>query len=357
MKNNINHFAGCLLGGALGDALGAPVQALTYKQITREYGHDGVADLEPNIYGLAEVTNNTQLTLFTAEGLLRDKCRRDKKGVEKDLRETTNVIYRAYLRWLYTQGLSTSNWSGSDYDGWLVGVKALYVKKEMTTTWATTCITTLGKGVKGRLSKPVNNSKTCGSVIRVAPVGLFSDTGDQAFELGKRVGAITHGHPDAYYSSAAMALLIYHIIQGMSIMDATLDVINELKKQDDTELCVEKLEQAICLYETKLPYMRALKELGAGKEAVEVLAIGVYCSLVYSNDMVEALRLAVNHGGDSDSIGSITGNIVGAYLGKDAIPEDWLSKLELAKEIEEMATDLYTRHCPHQDWEARYPGW
>lgn len=354
MKNNINHFAGCLLGGALGDALGAPVETLTYKEITREYGHDGVMDLQCGIHGFAEITNDTQLTLFTAEGLLRDKCRRDKKGIkQKDLRETTNVIFRAYLRWLYTQGLSTSNWSGSDYDGWLVKVKPLYVNKEI----ATTCITTLGKGIKGRLSKPVNNSSTCGTVIRVAPVGLFADTRKEAFELGNRVGAITHGHPLAYYSSGAMGLLIHNIIEGMSIMEATQDVISELQRHENTEKLIDKLELAIDLYKTKTPYMRALKELGGGREAIETLAIGVYCSLTYPDDIVKALRLAVNHGGDSDSTGSVTGNIVGAYLGKEAIPAEWLSKLQLAKEIEEIAVDLHTRHCHKEDWGTRYPSW
>ncbi len=353
MKNNTNHFAGCLLGGALGDALGAPVETLTYKEITREYGHDGVVDLQCNIHGLAEITNNTQLTLFTAEGLLRDKCRRDKKGIPKDLRETTNVIYRAYLRWLYTQGLSTSNWSGSDYDGWLVGVKALYVNKEMTTT----CITTLGKGVKGRLSKPINNSSTCGTVIRVSPVGLFADTREEAFELGSRVGAITHGHPLAYYSSGALALLVHNIIEGMTIIEATLDVINELKKHENTEEIIEKLELAIDLYKTKRPYMRALKNLGSGREAIETLGVAVYCSLTHPDDIIKALVLAVNHGGDSQSTGSVTGNIVGAYLGKNEIPTEWLSKLQLAKEIECMSEDLYTRHCHEEDWGSRYPSW
>ncbi len=353
MNNNINHYAGCLLGGALGDALGAPVETLTYKEITKEYGHDGVVELQCNIYGLAEITNDTQLTLFTAEGLLRDKCRRGKKGAEKDVRETTNVIYRAYLRWLYTQGLSTSHWDDSDYDGWLVGVKALYAKKEI----ATTCITTLGKGVKGRLSKPINNSSTCGTVIRIAPVGLFADTKDEAFDLGKRVGAITHGHPLAYYSSAAMAVIIYNIVHGMDIMEATLDAIKELEKRENTQELIEKLKQAIELYETKASYMRALKTLGSGREAIESLAIGVYCSLSCPDDIVEALRLAVNHGGDSDSTGSITGNIVGTYLGKEAIPQDWLNKLQLAKEIEQMAVDLNTRHCHEEDWSKKYPSW
>ena len=272
-----------------------------------------------------------------------------------NLRETTHVIFRAYLRWLYTQGLSTSNWTRNDYDGWLVGVKKLYsyANKDIETT----TITSLGKGVAGRLSRPINNSSTCGAVIRVAPVGLFSDTRDEAFELGKRVGAITHGHPLAYYSSGAFALLIYNIIHGMTIKEATLDVIQELKAYEEAKGCVDKLELALELHDKKTPYLRAFKELGSGRQAVEALGIGVFCALTYPQDMIKALTLAVNHSGDSDSTGSITGNIVGAAVGRDAIPQDWIDKLELAKEIEIMATDLATRHCHQEDWAKKYPSW
>lgn len=355
MKKNINHFSGCLLGGALGDALGAPVQMLTYRQITDEYGPDGIDDLQCGIHGLAEVTNDTQLTLFTAEGLLRAECRREKRGEDKDLRTTTNVVFRAYLRWLYTQGLSTSNWSHSDYDGWLVKLRPLHAHRVKVIE--TTTITSLGKGIKGRLSKPINNSTTCGAVIRIAPVGLLAETREEAFELGVRVGAITHGSQIAYCTAGAMALLIHNIIEGMSIMDATLDIISELNKYENTEKAVEKLELAIDLYDKKYPSMQALNRLGRGREAVEALAIGVYCALNYPNDILQAIKLAVNHNGDSDSTGSITGNIVGAYLGKDAIPEGWLSRLELAKEIEDIAADLHTQHCDDENWKVRYPSW
>ncbi len=353
MKNNINHYAGCLLGGALGDALGAPVETLTYKEITREYGHDGIQELQCNIHGLAEITKDTQLTLFTAEGLLRAKCRQDKRGIKKDINDTTTIVFRAYLRWLYTQGLSTSNWADGDYDGWLVGLKPLYATRANKTS----CITTLGKGIKGTTAKPINDSNTCRTVIRVAPVGLYADTAKDAFELGMEVGAITHGNPGAYYASGAMALLIYHIIEGMDIMAASLKVIDHLKKQEGAEELTLKLEQAVDLYESKTPYLRAFKDLGSGRKAIETLAIGIYCGLTHPNDIVAALKLAVNHSGDSGSIGSVTGNILGAYLGKDNIPKDWLSKLQLAKEIEAMAMDLNTRHSHEEDWEKRYPSW
>lgn len=353
MKRNIDNFAGCLLGGALGDAFGAPVESYTYDQIIREYGENGITELQCNIHGKAEITDDTQMTLFTAEGLLRAECRAYKKGIKRNIEDTTMVVFRAYLRWLYTQGLSTFHWNGRDYDGWLVSLKELYASKEA----GTTCITTLGKGMMGRIERPINDSKTCGSVMRVSPVGLFEDRKD-VFEVGCRIGAITHGHPSAYFSAGAMALLIHNITLGMSIMDAVMDVLDELRRHEKSEECIEKIEQAIKLYKSEPSSQESISKLGKGWEAAEALAIGIYCSLCYCDDIVKALRLAVNHGGDSDSTGSITGNIVGAYIGKNAIPEEYLKKLQLASEIEILAQDLYNRHC-HEDevWKLKYPSW
>ncbi|MBK8809431.1 MAG: ADP-ribosylglycohydrolase family protein [Acidobacteria bacterium] len=60
--------------------------------------------------------------------------------------------------------------------------------------------------------------------------------------------------------------------------------------------------------------------LGGGWVGEEALAISIYCSLVSENDLSGALLLAVNHSGDSDSTGAITGNILGALHGIGAIP-------------------------------------
>lgn len=352
LRGNIDKIAGCLLGGALGDALGAPVESYTYNQIIKEYGPDGICELQCGIHGKAEITDDTQMTLFTAEGLLRAECRAYRKEIKRNLSDTTMVVFRAYLRWLYTQGLSTSHWNGRDYDGWLVGVKQLYVNKEA----GTTCITTLGKGMMGRIDRPINNSKTCGAIMRIAPVGLFESEED-VFELGCRIGAITHGHPSAYFSAGAMSLLIHNIIKGKDIVDAVSDVLEVLKGHEKTEECIEKIEMALELYKTESPSQESVKKIGYGWDATETLAIGIYCALCYPDDITKALVLAVNHDGDSDSTGSVTGNILGAYLGKSRIPETWLQKLQLTKEIETMAKDLCERHCTEEEWKFKYPGW
>jgi ADP-ribosylglycohydrolase len=93
------------------------------------------------------------------------------------------------------------------------------------------------------------------------------------------------------------------------------------------------------------PSPHQVAKLGEGWVAEEALAISVYCALV-ARDFEEGVTLAVNHSGDSDSTGAITGNLLGASLGVDAIPGRWKKPLELKRVINSLADDLY-----------EYPGW
>jgi len=119
MKRNKDHFRGCLLGGAIGDALGWPVEFLSMTEIKKKYGEEGITDLVAGIDGKAEITDDTQMTLFTAEGLLRAESRRREKGISRP----PFVVYNAYLRWLHTQGYPQNKDKNSICDGWLIGIK------------------------------------------------------------------------------------------------------------------------------------------------------------------------------------------------------------------------------------------
>src|SRR5688500_15456598 len=114
---------GCLLAGALGDALGAPVEFLTLAQIRRCYGHQGITDLAPAYGRLGAITDDTQMTLFTAEGLLRARSRTEQPA---DTAPAT-AVFNAYIRWLYTQGERSTYSAPVDHlDGWLSHIDELY---------------------------------------------------------------------------------------------------------------------------------------------------------------------------------------------------------------------------------------
>ncbi|WP_204367358.1 ADP-ribosylglycohydrolase family protein [Bifidobacterium magnum] len=84
-----------------------------------------------------------------------------------------------------------------------------------------------------------------------------------------------------------------------------------------------------------------IRTLGEGWVAEETLVIALYCAIKYEHDFSKALCAAVNHDGDSDSTGAVTGNILGAIWGYKRIPQQWKDHLECKDLILEIADDLY----------------
>ena len=352
-RRDIEHFEGCLLGGAIGDALGAPIEFLSLDEICRRFGPDGVTGIE-DVLGadsegadVARFTDDTQMTLFTAEGLLRA----DSRFADRGICDVRGVIHRAYLRWLHTQGIETQFYDaefGWHFDGWLVTVPGLSASRAP----GGTCISALSRG------RPIKDSKGCGGVMRVAPVGLMAYAGS-SFELGCDSAAITHGHPSGFLSAGFLALMIAEIIEGNSLREAIDASVEELKKHPDHEECLEHILSAVKLAgdETASLSPETVERLGAGWVAEEALAISIYCSMVAGNDFPRGVRFAINHGGDSDSTGAITGNILGALLGRGAIPEGWIAKLDMRDVIEEVAADLLSGFREEPGWWQKYPPW
>ena len=151
----------------------------------------------------------------------------------------------------------------------------------------------------------------------------------------------------------------------VSLLDAVNDSLISVKKmfanaKHLTEF-INIMEKAIRLSKTDMDDVDAIRELGEGWVAEETLAIAVYCALKYENDFDKALIAAVNHSGDSDSTGSVTGNILGAYLGLSNIPQKYRDNLELYDVILEIADDLYndckiSEYSSYRDevWEQKY---
>lgn len=348
-RRDLDHYAGCLLGGAVGDALGYPVEFSSWPEIERKYGAGGIKDLETSSSGKALISDDTQMTLFTAEGLLRAVTR----GMYRGLSHPPGVIYYAYLRWLYTQGELKNKEKEYRFplDGWLVTLPELRARRAP----GTTCISALRSGKMGTIEEPLNDSKGCGGVMRAAPVGLLTRFEDP-FMLACQAAAITHGHPSGYLAAGVLAQIIRNIIDGYSLMDSIKKALARLKKHKNHEECLAAVEKALELYEKGDFSVQAVESLGGGWVAEEALSISVFCSLAAGKDFAAGVRMAVNHSGDSDSTGAITGNILGALLGYRAIPGEWAEKVELSKEIIEVANDLLVEFSYDSWWECKYPG-
>lgn len=348
MKKEKDFFRGCLVGGAVGDALGWPVEFLKMDQILRRYGAGGISDLVTGPSGKAEITDDTQMTLFTAEGLLRAQSRFAERGICNPVM----VVFHAYQRWLLTQGLPPKEHYRWIYDGRLLDIAELHARRAP----GNTCLDALSSGEGGSMARPINNSKGCGGVMRVAPVGLLC-LKERAFEMGAEIAALTHGHPSGYLSAGALAYLVKVIIDGGELEAAVEETLTVLAGHEGHEETTASLSKAAALSRSALTDGEAIAKLGGGWVGEEALGIAIYCTLRYRDDFRKGLIAAVNHDGDSDSTGAITGNILGAHLGLGAIPDAWVGNIELKELLLEMADDMLVSYQDSAEWWARYPGY
>jgi ADP-ribosylglycohydrolase len=307
-------YEGCLLGLALGDALGAPVEFLKLDEIREEYGPDGIAGLEPwREFRAGSFTDDTQMSLATARGCV-DAYLALRHG---DVWRPAQAVYRRYLAWLRTQD-----------------------NPYMNRAPGATCLWALRSGRMGTWEAPFNNRKGCGGVMRVAPAGLAFPPG-QAFRYGVEFAAITHGHSSGYLPAGLLAETVALLMEGRELQECVNAALKTAKLWRGHEETLAKVEQARGLAADAVAPREAIPLLGEGWVAEEALAIALYCSLYLQQDWEAAVLAAVNHSGDSDSTGSITGAILGTLHGRDALPAQWLLQLESASGIKAIADDLY----------------
>jgi len=340
--NSSQRLRGCLLGGAVGDALGAPVEFWSRSEILRQFGPDGVRDYIPAYGRIGAITDDTQMSLFTADALLRSFVRGSIRGIGT----RGGLMQRGYLRWYRTQGYPHAEVADEHMDGWLLGHRELFAVRAP----GNTCLEALRTSKLDKAAR--NQSKGCGTVMRVAPIGLYcahpkmSFSGPaNAFDLGMESSRITHGHISATLSAGYLSALITSICMGETLEQSIETGIELLVRHKGHKETLDAIEAAQIAAAQAPDAADQLAMLGEGWVAEEALSIALYCALGCP-DFESALSLAVSHDGDSDSTGAITGNILGALHGEQIIPERWLEALELKDVIREIADDLAT----YPDW-------
>ncbi|QTD46343.1 ADP-ribosylglycohydrolase family protein [Ottowia testudinis] len=330
----------CLLGGAVGDALGAPVEFMSRAEILKRFGPEGIQDYAPAYGRLGAITDDTQMTLFTAEGILQAWQRYCSKGIC----HTPSVMGYAYQRWLRTQGVAHALQQYGPKDG-LIRRRRLFARRAP----GITCLEALQQ-MQSSGDPARNDSKGCGGVMRVAPIGLLhaaliSDrehlpgVAEKTFQDAAEAAALTHGHPTGQWTAGCLAVMVLHLVWGATLDQAVEAALDQLQDHPHTEETRQAIQKAVDLAQDRPSCPNTLAQLGEGWVAEEALAISLYCALGAS-DFAGALRLAVNHDGDSDSTGSITGQLLGAKWGTSVIPAPWLKPLELRDVIEAMAQQL-----------------
>lgn len=214
-----SRIKGSLIGGAVGDALGDPVEFFNTEMIFSQYGEDGITD-----YDKGYITDDTQMSLFTANALL-EQYQINKSSTIQDY---IKKLYESYLDWYFTQ---TGEKVGSHEESTLLNEKRLYSRRAP----GNACLCALASGQMGSVDRPINDSKGCGGLMRTAPIALFF-AGKNIFnrkeiaELSMRAAAITHGHTLGYLPSAVLSEILCNIFEGQKLLSAIQNAISTVEE-------------------------------------------------------------------------------------------------------------------------------
>ncbi len=322
---------GIILAGAAGDALGAAVEFDSLERIRERFGPAGIHDYARCYGGLGRITDDTQMTLFTAEGVLEALA----QAREPAAAELLARVDAAYRRWRMTQEAGPSSARGKSG---LLGRPELWSQRAP----GNTCLSALEQRRYGSPEHPLNDSKGCGGLMRVAPIGIVGSrfaSPTLTFDLARRSAALTHGHPSGQYPCGVFAVLIQELCDGATL-DAALTTAVDLLPEDagttETRALIDA-SRPFTVPDSLVP--EVLQELGRGFVAEEALAIALACARA-APDVERALLAAVNHGGDSDSTGLLAGQIVAARDGAGALPPRLVEPLEMLDLLLETGRDL-----------------
>lgn len=356
-------FVGSMLGGAMGDALGYAVEFHDIGMIRRNHGDAGLT--APVLRdGVAQVSDDTQMMLFTLEGLIRAHVARRINPTDND---PVPEVQHAYQRWFHTQNQPWAQ-AGGPYarhlqqpDGWLITHRELFSARAP----GSTCMSALARFAQTHQHATpqfrINDSKGCGGVMRAAPVAVWSNDPAEVFYAAVGTAALTHSHPSGYLSAGVLAVIVHQLIRDVPLPESVGMARDLLLRWRGHEEQLRFLDAAVELAGNGAVSPEEIKDtLGQGWVGEEALAIGLYAALATDN-LRDALLLSVNHSGDSDSTGIVCGNIAGALYGARAVPQEWLASLELRELVETLAKDALVEFSPgpptDPGWTRRYPAW
>ena len=345
-----NRIRGSLTGGAAGDALGYAVEFMGENELFGKYGKGGIRAYSlDSVSKKALISDDTQMTLFAAEAIIKWLSAQANGGADDSLR---SYALQSHLDWLDTQESIFERAGKQFFPHGLMAERRMFACRAP----GITCLSALHKRRNQKqtadsfIADKINNSKGCGGVMRVAPVGMLK-YGEilQIDNEGAEFAAITHSHSLGYMPAALLTHIIHSILYsdaGNTLQDIVEDALDAVAGlfRDDAHIgeLVEIIRLAIELSDNDARDLDNIHRLGEGWVAEEALAIAIYCCLRYPYDFSQCIITAVNHKGDSDSTGAIAGNIIGAYLGYDEIEEKWKEDLELSDVILGVADHLYS---------------
>lgn len=303
---------GCLLGGAFGDAVGAPVEFLDTASIHERFGPRG--NREPLGYpgaGPGSITDDTQQALAICRGLV--------SGVRFGGSDAAicRAVWAQLRQWCDLQRFESERRAPGS-----------------------TSLFSLARDVPGSVERPTNDSDSCGAVMRAHPVGLYHAGHPRAaFRLGVDIGALTHGGVNGYAPAGALTAIIADVLGGTSVAKAVSDAADLTAATIPRAVSTIRLLRAALAAAGRDPPIDLNQGL-AGWRGDEALAMAVTAALRFPDNLADCCAFAATHDGDSDSVASIAGAIVGAHRGAGCIPVPWDASLEHAAELTHWAKIL-----------------
>lgn len=327
----MNRFGGCILGLAIGDALGYPHEFRTVKQVQREIAPEGITTFlrlqderftRPWIVGTdhppGTFTDDTQMSMAVAEAMI--EVGRAGLYDRSDRDALMGAMARHFVAWF-----------DSDKNDRAPGETTGIACKR------------LREGASWREAGVVE-SKGCGANMRVAPIGLvFGKDLEACADVARDCARITHAHPAALEGAAAAALCVALAHLSPEQIHAEVTRLCGGRSPDFDEIWTKVPNVLAAPAERVLVARGSTPEaLGEGWVAEEAIASALWCMWQHPDDYRAAVLRAVNTDGDSDSIATMAGSICGARLGLDAIPEEWRRDVEDSAALHDLASRLET---------------
>ena len=354
-------YRGCLLGMAVGDAMGYTVDNRSWQEIQEDYGPNGLLGYDL-VNGYADVTSYTQLAAFACNGLLLGLTRGQMLGKMAPFVRYVEVASREWAESQRPWGRPAGNYC------WLPRRSEICHRNCMDTR----ILDTLRRERLGTLEAPVNNYNGPAALTTAIGVGLFYDPDrmdqQETDRLGAEAVALTHGSPTAFLSAAVLTHIISRLVRfpRASFRKIVLESLEALKEQFGHQYSqafeiATLLRHAVTYSEAHDVRPVEIMEKLKCQDAAQVLAGAVYASLVCGSDFDRAMIVAVNHSGRSAAVGAIAGAILGIRLGEEALPDFYMECLEPAEVLRELADDMHTG-CPMEkgnrlfdlDWDYKY---
>lgn len=352
---------GCLLGAAIGDALGHPFELskhnqplLTPRETRALAGRFGGSDGPPARLSFfnslihpppARISDDTQMMLFTAEALIFARAQGAHSGA------IVSLVRDGYRRWCAVQDVSP--WPG------LVplaaptfpdphGLAGMMMRKPSRWAPGVSSLAALAKShhaAPPTIDAPPNASKGCGAVVRAAPCGVFAATREEAFRLGRDTAVLTHGHPSGYLPAAYFSALVHDVLRRVPLrqaMDSADALLLEARGSRETRDAIERARSLA----RRGPTAGRIEAQRSSRLGVQALAVGLACALSADTEKPDgtarALWRAAAHTGAAATTAAITGALLGATGGVAGLPATYRREVDFAEEIAQLANELGT---------------